>query len=550
MSRSLFSSASGLLSHQRKLDVVANNLANVNTTAYKAQRISFADLIYQTLSSGNGTSTDKRLAGTNPSQIGNGVRVASIQRNFEQGVLQITGGGLDFAIEGGGFFAVSNNASTYYTRDGQFTLNAKGYLTISNTGMLVQRSGTIGEPAEGKIGYQEPGDSSIKIPLGAVVPGKATATAKFSGNIPSAAKPPAAEILSSRAPFKVGAANATSATLLNSLDKNSVDYVAGDFIDVSGTNPDGSAFSGSLAVNATTTLGDLATYIDGLLTGASATFDNATGKLVVTADNLGPAEMSLTFADDVGNTGSTNFDDNEAIVSTEGKDGDIVTTNVQIFDARGQTQTMIAEFQKQNNNTWDLTFSFADPVGTMVDSTVTGIEFNDDGTFFRINGTGIGNSEIEIDFDSIADNQTIKLDFSKLAHTPNNFETFFEQDGFKSGVLKSVNVGGDGLLEGLATNGVRIPIAQLAIAGFVNEQALLSEGNNLFSETLNSGSAIVGKGLTGSRGQVVLGNLELSNVDIAYEFTQLIIAQRGFSANARTVTVTDQLLEELTGIVR
>jgi flagellar hook protein FlgE len=137
-----------------------------------------------------------------------------------------------------------------------------------------------------------------------------------------------------------------------------------------------------------------------------------------------------------------------------------------------------------------------------------------------------------------------------LSHTPNNFETFFEQDGFKSGVLKSVNVGGDGVLEGLATNGVRIPIAQLALASFVNEQALLSEGNNLYSETLNSGSAIIGKGLTGSRGQVVLGNLELSNVDIAYEFTQLIIAQRGFSANARTVTVTDQLLEELTGIVR
>ena len=550
MSRSLFSSASGLLSHQRKLDVVANNLANVNTTAYKAQRISFADLIYQTLSSGNGTSTDKRLAGTNPSQIGNGVRVASIQRNFEQGVLQITGGDLDFAIEGAGFFAVSNNASTYYTRDGQFTLNAKGYLTISNTGMLVQRSGTIGEPAEGKIGYQEPGDSSIKIPLGTIVPGQATAIAKFSGNIPSAAKPPAAEILSSRAPFKVGGANATSATLLNSLDQNSVDYVAGDFIDISGTNPDGSSFSGSLAVNATTTLGDLATYIDGLLTGASATFDNATGKMVVTADNDGPADLSLTFEDDAANTGSTNFNDNDASVSTEGKDGDIVTTNVQIFDARSQTQTMIAQFQKQDNNTWDLTFSFADPVGTFTDATVTGIEFNEDGTFSRINGTGVGDSEIEIDFDSIADNQKIKLDFSKLVHTPNNFETFFEQDGFKSGVLKTVNVGGDGLIEGLATNGVRIPIAQLAIASFVNEQALLSEGNNLFSETLNSGSAIVGKGLTGSRGQVVLGNLELSNVDIAYEFTQLIIAQRGFSANARTVTVTDQLLEELTGIVR
>lgn len=550
MSRSLFSSASGLLSHQRKLDVVANNLANVNTTAYKAQRIAFADLIYQTLSSGNGTSTDKRLAGTNPSQIGNGVRVASISRNFEQGVLQITGGSFDFAIEGGGFFAVSNNANTYYTRDGQFTLNAKGYLTIANTGMLVQRSGTVGEPAEGTIGFQEPGDTSIKIPIGAVVPGKQTTKATFAGNIPASAKPPAAEVLMSRAPFKAGGVNATATTLLNDLDKNSVNYVSGDSIDVSGTNPDGTSFSGSLAVDGTTTLGDFANYIDSLLTGANATFDNATGKIVVTANDKGPASLSLNFEDDAGNTGVTNFDDNEVFVSTDGKDGDVVTTNVQIFDARGQVQTMIAQFQKQDNNTWDLSFSFADSIGTFPDNVVTGIEFNDDGTFARVNGTGLGGTGIEIDFDSIAENQTIQLDFDNLVHTPNNFETFFEQDGFKSGVLKSVNVGGDGVLEGLATNGVRIPIAQLAIASFVNEQALLSEGNNLYSETLNSGSAITGKGLTGSRGQVVLGNLELSNVDIAYEFTQLIIAQRGFSANARTVTVTDQLLEELTGIVR
>lgn len=550
MSRSLFSSASGLLSHQRKLDVVANNLANINTTAYKAQRISFADLIYQTLSSGNGTSIDTRLAGTNPSQIGNGVRVASIQRNSEQGVLQITGGDFDFAIEGGGYFMVSNSAQTFYTRDGQFTLNAKGYLTIANTGMLVQRSGTVGEPSEGQIGYQEPGDAAIKIPLGTIVPGRETASASVSGNIPANAKPPAAEVLTSRGAFRVGAANATSATLLNSLDKNTIDYVAGDFIDVSGTNPDGSSFSGSLAVNGTTTLGDLATYINSLLTGASATFDNATGKIVVTADTEGPAELSLTFADDPANTGTTDYEDNELVVSTNGKDGDTVTTNVQIFDARGQIQTMIAQFQKQDNNTWDVTFSFADAVGTFVDATVTGIEFNEDGTFSRINGVGTGGPEIEVDFDSIETNQKITLNFDKLSHIAGNFETFFEQDGFKTGVLKSVNVGGDGVLEGLATNGVRIPIAQLAIANFVNEQALLSEGNNLFSETLNSGSAIVGKGLTGGRGQVVKGNLELSNVDIAYEFTQLIIAQRGFSANARTVTVTNQLLEELTGIVR
>lgn len=549
MSRSLFAAATGLLSHQRKLDVVANNLANLNTTGFKAQRILFSDLIYQTLSSGSGTGGDERLAGTNPSQIGNGVRVAQVSRRFEQGVLQITGETFDYALDGRGFFTASNGVQNFFTRDGSFTLNSNGYLTVAGTGMLVQRTGTLGEPTESQIGFQTPGDNSIKIPLGNTISGAATQEASFSGNLPANAQGPATEILTSLEPFESSGVAATSATLLNALDTNSVDYVAGDSLNVSGTNVDGSTFSGSLAVTAATTLGDLVTYINTLLTDSNAALD-ASGNLVITADQEGDSALALSLSDASGNTGTTDFDATELRVSTEGKDGDIVTTNVQIYDERGQAQNLTAQFQKQDNNTWDLTFSLANNVGVFVDNEVRGMEFNDDGTLRRINGSGIGGSQIEIDFGSIATNQIIDLNFSELTHTPADFGTFFTQDGFPTGILKNVSVSSDGVLEGIATNGVRIPIAQLALASFINEQALLSEGNNMFSETLASGQAQIGKGLTAGRGQVIGGNLEQSNVDIAYEFTQLIIAQRGFSANARTVTVTDNVLEELTNIVR
>jgi flagellar hook protein FlgE len=108
----------------------------------------------------------------------------------------------------------------FYTRDGSFTLNSNGFLTVAGTGMLVQRTGTLGEPTESQIGFQTPGDSSIKIPLGTTIQGSATKTASFSGNLPSNAKPPVIEVLTSKSPFETGGLAATGATLL---DTNSVD---------------------------------------------------------------------------------------------------------------------------------------------------------------------------------------------------------------------------------------------------------------------------------------------------------------------------------------
>ncbi len=547
MSRSLYAGASGLIAHQRKLDIVANNLANLNTTGFKTQRILFSDLLYQKVIN-EANPIGETFGGRNPGQLGNGVRVSQVNRKWEQGTLQSTGEQYDMAIVGKGFFVVGDGRQNFYTRDGSFTVNRDGYL-VNGSGMLVQRLGSLGDPTDTTIGFQEPGSTAIKIPLGKTTLGARTVDGVFTGNLPLTATGPRTNVLTTNSPMLAGGAPATGATLLNALDTNTGDYIAGDSVRLSGQNPDGTPFTFDLPVTGATTIGDLITAINATVTGATAALD-AEGNIVLTDTVTGESQTALTLADVVGNTGSTAFDTHDLGQTTEGKDGDIHTTTIQIYNEQGQAQSVIVNFQKQSAKEWDATFSLSAGNGTMVDSVVTGIEFNDDGTFRRINGVGADGPTIEIDFDDLAENQTITLDLSELNHNPGNFSSFFEQDGFPTGVLFAFAISPDGVAEAISTNGVRIPLAQLAIADFRNENALSSTGNNLFADTIASGAAQVGPGMTAERGQVLNGNLEQSNVDIAFEFTQLIIAQRGFSANARTITVTDNVLQEMINIVR
>ena len=138
----------------------------------------------------------------------------------------------------------------------------------------------------------------------------------------------------------------------------------------------------------------------------------------------------------------------------------------------------------------------------------------------------------------------------QLTHRPMGSTFQQQQDGLPPGVLVSASVDLTGRVQGLSSNGRTFTLAQLAIASFRNAEGLLAVGDNLFQSTPNSGDPELGAAGAGSRGQVFGSNLELSNVDLAYEFTRLIIGQRGFSANARTITVADEVLEELTNLLR
>ena len=547
MSQTLLTGASGLLSHQRKLDVVANNLANVNTFGYKSQRILFSDLIYSTIQPAT-SGTANQFGGTNPRQAGFGVGIAQTSRNHGQGVLNPTGNAFDFAIQGSGFF-VLNDGQDVYSRAGAFSLDANGYLVDPATGAFVQRFGTVGEGADGNPQFQQPGDLSIQVPLGAGVAGRMTSEAGFTGNLPATAEPPLVEVVQTADALLVGGAAATGTDLLNNLDSNSVDYVGGDSIDISGTQVDGTPFATTLAVDGTTTVDDLLASINGQLTAATATLDT-NGNIVLTADAEGEATLSLRIEDDMTNTGMTDFSAHAFLTETEGKYGDIVESTIQVFDLRGEPHDIAVSFQKMDENNWDATFSLLDGNGQWLDSSVAQIEFTEDGQFRTVNGVGLADSDIELQFDGLADPQTIAINFESLTHMATSYSLTFDQDGFPPGNLVSVNVNQDGSLDGLATNGQRIPVAQLAIASFINVQGLSAAGQNYFTETANSGVANIGTGMTGATGAVRGGQVESSNVDVALEFTQLIVAQRGFSANARTITVANEVLEELTNIVR
>ena len=356
MTQTLQTGASGLLAHQRKLDVVANNIANVNTNSYKTQRILFSDLIYSDNRPALGPSDTH--GGINPQQIGNGVGVSQVTRNFQQGVLNNTGEDFDFAIQGEGFFVVSGEEQ-FFTRDGSFTTDSNGYLVDPASGGHVQRFGVIGEGNGTDPSYQVAGDNRISVPLGVSVPGRPTSEVILNGNLPSAATPPLAEVLITASPLEVSGIPATIASLLNDLDSNLADYQVGDTIEIVGSNVDGSSFSVSLPVGPASTLGDLVDSINAEIEGASVQV-SSTGNLVVNADEAGNALLSLQLSDGTSNVGETDFVNSVFVIETDGKPADSSEATIQVFDQRGQAHNLLLSFEKQDSNVWDARFSSND----------------------------------------------------------------------------------------------------------------------------------------------------------------------------------------------
>jgi flagellar hook protein FlgE len=548
MPNSLLTGITGLVAHQRRLDVVANNLANMNSVAFKSHRALFSDLLYETVQPAtNGSAI--AIGGTNPNQIGSGVKTVQISKKMGQGNLEATGQPFDFAIQGEGFFVVSNGTEKQFTRAGAFSLDERGNLVDPATGYFVQRSGTLGEGDATNPPFQKAGDNKINVPLGMNMLGKETGLITLKGNLQGNALGPQAEILTTSKAFLASGIAATGSTLLNDLDSNTVDYVAGDMITLSGTNTDGSSFSTTLSVDGSTTINDVLAAINSIATDAVATI-NSSGNLVFSANADGPAELTLKIDDDAGNTGGTSFSSHRLIETTAGKDGDTFQTSAQMYDAQGGLHVVAFHFVKKDTNLWDATLKIDGTEGSVLDGQINDIRFADDGSFLSAGSSGIGDTGVELQFNGVSQSQVMEIDLSTLTQTATQFDLVSEQNGRPAGKLAGIQVTADGVIQGVSTNGDRVPIAQIGIAVFRNVYGLNSVGSNYYKESLNSGEAQIGAGGSSGRGTLAGGHLELSNVDMALEFTQLIVAQRGFSANARTITVANEMLQELTNVIR
>ena len=537
MLASLTTGVSGLRGHQLLLEVVGNNLANVNTPSFKSSRVLFSETLSETLRTATGPTAS--TGGTNAIQRGLGVQTSSIDVDDSQGTLEMTGRDLDLAIQGEGFFVVNDGARDVYTRVGTFAIGSDGKLNHLATGYRVLDM----------LGRE------IMIPSNTRMAGRATSEIDVTGNLDAAGQPPQAEVLTARAPFLSGGVAATAATALNTLDDIAVAYIDGDVIDIAGVTADGDNIAANFtygAGNDGTTLGELQAFIDAQFDDATASIDGD-GNLVLTADETGKASLVLAL-DDAG--GQFSWENHVLNETTTGAAGSTWDTSITVFDSQGQTHILGLSFEKQAANEWDMTATLPGADGTLLDAKIEGIRFDEDGSLANVGGTGEGDAGITIQFAGVGE-MNIDINFG----SPGSFAGLTQfggsfsaapasQDGYESGSLSAISVRQDGVIQGTFTNGLVNDIATLQVTTFANPTGLISIGDGFLARTPNSGLPAPGQAGTSGAGTIRSGALESSNVDVAYEFTRLIIAQRGFQVNSRTIGTTDEVLEELANLVR
>ncbi|MCA8998160.1 MAG: flagellar hook-basal body complex protein [Planctomycetaceae bacterium] len=551
MANSLMTGVSGLATHQKMIEVVGHNLANLNTTGFKARRAVFSDVFYETVKGGSGGALGA-IGGSNPAQIGNGSKLSTIGTNFSQGNLEATGSAFDFAIDGDGFFVVDGGNGPLYTRAGVSHVDQNGYLVDSATGFHVQRFGTVGQANGLDPAFQSVGSSSIRVPLGATVPGQVTTQATLVGNLSPTSAEGQRQELHTASPFLIGGNPALATTLLNDLDNVTAGFQPGDVLEIDATDADGSTISHQISVDGSTTVGDVINAMNHEFTGGHVAL-LSTGALALTAEEPGPALLSLRIGNGSANTGQITLANQNFVTSQIGRSGEIVRGGVEVFDERGDGHLIGVSFERMDDGTWTMTAEMDRNEGTLVDNTIEGITFGADGSFESIQGP---DTQLRIQFPNQANEQQIQFNFgstgslSGLTSIAGDSSIATTQDGYAAGSLVAISVDGSGLIEGIGSNGRRFELAQMAIASFRNPHGLNAEGNNFFAQSIASGDVELGVAGTGGRGRIQSGQLEASNVDIAVEFTRLIVAQRGFSANARTITVTDEVLEELNSLIR
>jgi flagellar hook protein FlgE len=554
MSFALSSGVSGLQAHQKMLDVAGNNLANVNSTAFKASRINFAELLSQTLR--KATQPTSTIGGTNPQQIGSGVGVAGITPDMSQGNIVNTGNPLDLALEGGGYFVLSDGQQYIYTRAGAFAVDKDSTLVDPATGYRLQRIGSMGE----SDGFQQPTDGNIHLPYDITLPAKATSQITVSGNLSSDAAfdVPQTQQLSSNITYTYNNGTAAvSTTKLDELDQFSGTLTSGT-ITIAGYNKDGTALSSGLTFNVdgSTTVGDLVDHLNNnVLTDATASLVN--GKIAITDKTSGysKTDISMSYSGDGEMTMPGYFE-----FLTVGGD-EVKSINITAYDSLGGKHTLSGAFVKADTeNTWDMVLTSVTGDVSKIDvgdRWISGINFNpSDGSYLGVSGSGTPQFKITFAHDT-ANEQTIglslgtvgKLDgLTQFAGTSTAVAR--EQDGYSSGRLSSISVSNEGVVVGAFSNGIKKDIATLQIALFQNASGLEDMGNGYFVPSGNSGDAVATQAMSGGAGTVHGGALEKSNADVATEFVNLIQAQNGYQANARTIRVATDILAELSNLIK
>jgi flagellar hook protein FlgE len=673
MMPALFSGVSGLKNHQFRMNVIGNNLSNVNTIGYKYNRVSFADLVYQTI---RDASAPQAVGGTNPVQLGLGSFIHSVDTVNTQGNLESTGRSTDMSLQGDGFFVVFDGNKNKYSRAGLMELGLRGNLVNPSDGSIYMGWNAVASVVDTSGPVEE-----LSIPVGDVLPAQRTGRMTFNGNL-DAAGTLIQGTISETQPLLSSAAGTSLASVLRNANGAALGLETGDSMSISGAVGGTLIAAAPLVVGAGTTLADIAAAVQaalrsvadgdltetavvqadgsirvtsdgthaitnlqisvpgntlannafrfpvaivsgagtgdseallrpavaadtlvtlksssgvgiGLLAGDDVTLisANVKGTIVAASPVLADIDAGTTYGDyrdalrtalftgapavgeDIviqadgslyltGATGADNTvtgivlgagpnpsDDLRATFSASQSFGEIqraqdatsYRTSTQVYDSLGNPLAVDYLFSKTASNSWGWTASFeGSTVGTGV--------MNFDSSGILVTPTG----SISIPLTSgAASPLAIAVDFTGCSQfTSDSSIVLNTQDGFSSATLNGFSIGQSGDVVGTFSNGRNLTLGQLAVASFRNSAGLKREGGNFMTESSNSGTAQFGAARTGGRGSIISGTLEMSNVDVAREFTDMIVTQRGFQANARVITTSDQMLEELVNLKR
>ncbi len=558
MVRSMYSGVSGLRSHQQRLDVIGNNVSNANTYGFKSSRATFRDMFYQNVrNAAQGTSS---RGGINPSAIGYGASLSSVDLLMEVSSMTPTGNPLDVAITGEGFLQVmDNDGNIFYTRAGMLDVDpTTGYLVDGNGYFVL---GTQAKDATVGIVGQEPGTSRIKIELPTLDAKQASVTKKIGGK-----------------EFTMTASNVGDAGNASINFSLAYDMPAGEKIEVviSGNNIE-------VNVNPTATFTSVNNFMELVnsaitdklgeqhpagnftikmdppidMANMADTYPNGeiTGEQLIKSD-AGPVGGGLTLSEDAADKGIQFIA--KKLGSAFSGDGTMGALNIK-KNGTGDTATWDIEVNGYKQT--GLTFAaLTGSAGVKLEKTGGGAggAAADPNDYFVIS---IPKSYFPYD-DTTKEygepqNPITELGTATKQRPSGNLglNAGFQLEGGTEGGPQTImnitgfGIGADGTLTGQA-GGERLIFGRIDLANFDNPKGLQQSGNSYFAETQNSGKpqyAVPGEDGTGA---LKNSALEMSNVDLANEFSDMITTQRGYQANSRLITVSDTMLEELINLKR
>lgn len=552
MMRSMYSAVSGLKTHQTKMDVIGNNIANVNTVAFKSSSVVFQDVLYQMTSNASGANAATGTGGVNAKQIGLGVTTGATNLSITtSGAAETTGRAFDIRLSDQSttnFFVVNNGSENLFTRAGSFYVDGAGNLCMTSTGYTVM--GWQVDPTTGNI--KKDTVSALRV--------------MQTSNLTSAPEA------------------TTQANVSGIIDKNDKDVLSDNGLVKTLTFFDnlGYSYTARFAMKSTGTDGKYTVELEKILNSDGTTFYDPATSQVKLEDVFGSKTADATlgtynqvqsgyYYDATQKKFYVGSDKNGTELEWDNttftfKEKNNQTTTHSLKQVYGISNGMFEKIKNGAKATVDTTTGKLTITGDVTDYA---IDFSTkDGTFTGVGARTSNNktNSVTLNMSKLGNNPTqfddITIDFSGLKDADNGgkstavMSTGSIDDGVtgkgkKLGAMIGISIDNNGLITGTYDNGNTETLGQIAVAQFANASGLEKVGENCYRTTLNSGEFDgIGVEISADGSSMTSGELEMSNVDLSTEFTQMIITQRGFQANSRIITTSDTLLEELVNLKR